>query len=85
MRAIGTVNDHLEGKTYLVGDSITLADLTLASAMALALAYTLDEEQRAKYSGVVKHFELIVEKPSLKDVFGEIKYTEKAIQHESSK
>jgi glutathione S-transferase len=85
MRGIGTLNKHLEDRTYLVGDRITLADLALASAMAFALTHTLDPEQRAKYPNIMKHFERIAAEPSLKELFGAIKYTEKAIQCESPK
>jgi len=84
-RAIGTVNQHLEDKTYLVGNRITLADLTLASAMNFALTKTLDTEGRAKYPNVVKHFEMISIEPSLKELFGKIEYAEKAIEYQPPK
>ena len=82
---LATVNKHLEDRTYIVGDRITLADITLANALALALPHTLDKEQRSNFSNVVKHFELIAAEPSLKELFGGIKYTEKLIQNESPK
>lgn len=75
-----TVNKHLKDRTYVVGDRITLADLALANAMAFALTHTLDKEQRSNFSNVVKHFELIAAEPSLKELFGGIKYAEKLIQ-----
>jgi glutathione S-transferase len=86
MRAIATVDKHLEGtKMYLVGDRITLADLTLASAIKWALSNTLDTDQRAKYPNVLKHFELVSGESSLKELFGETEYIEKAIQFEPTK
>ena len=84
-RVLSTINKHLEDRTYVVGDRITLADLTLASALAIALPHTLDKEQRTNFSNVIKHFELIAAEPSLKELFGGIKYTEKLIQNESPK
>lgn len=84
-RALGTINKHLEDRTYIIGDKITLADITLASTVAFALPHTLDKEQRSKFSNVIKHFELIAAEPSLKDLFGGIKYAEKLIQNESPK
>jgi elongation factor 1-gamma len=82
---LATVNKHLEDRTYIVGDRITLADITLANALALALPHTLDKEQRSNFSNVVKHFELISAEPSLKELFGGIKYAEKLIQYEPPK
>jgi glutathione S-transferase len=86
-RVLSTINKHLEDRTYVVGDRITLADLTLASALAIALPHTLDKEQRTNFSNrdVIKHFELIAAEPSLKELFGGIKYAEKLIQNESPK
>ena len=84
-RALSTINKHLEDRTYVVGDRITLADLTLANALAFALPHTLDKEQRSNFSNIVKHFELIATEPSLKELFGGIKYAEKLIQNESPK
>ncbi|KIM73376.1 hypothetical protein PILCRDRAFT_81186, partial [Piloderma croceum F 1598] len=84
-RALSTINKHLEDRTYVVGDRITLADLTLANALAFALPHTLDKEQRTNFSNVIKHFELIAAEPSLKELFGGIKYAEKLIQNESPK
>ena len=84
-RGLSTVNKHLEDRTYLVGDRITLADLTLASALAIALPHTLDKEQRTNFSNVIKHFELIAAEPSLKELYGGIIYAEKLIQNESPK
>jgi glutathione S-transferase len=69
----------------MVGDRITLADLTLATAMSFALSQTLDKDRRAKYPNVVKHFELISAEPSLKELFGKVEYAEKAIEYEPLK
>jgi glutathione S-transferase len=84
-RALGTINKHLEGRTYIIGDKITLADLTFASAVTFALLHTLDKEQRSNFSNLIKHFELIAAEPSLKELLGGIKYAEKLIQNEPPK
>jgi elongation factor 1-gamma len=68
-----------------VGDKITLADLTLASAIRWALSLTLDKKQSSKYPNVVKHLELISKEPSVKELFGETEYIEKAIKYEPKK
>ncbi|KIM73365.1 hypothetical protein PILCRDRAFT_15272 [Piloderma croceum F 1598] len=82
---LGTINKHLEGRTYIIGDKITLADLTLASAVAFALPHTLDKEQRSNFSNVIKHFELIAVEPSLEELLGGIKCAEKLTQNEPLK
>jgi glutathione S-transferase len=80
--ALSTINKHLEDMTYIVGDRIALADLTLTNALVIALPHTLNKEQCTNFSNVIKHFELITAEPLLKELFGGINYAKKLIQNE---
>ena len=75
-----TVENHLATRTYLVGERITLADITLASVIQRASTVVLDAESRKKFPNVFRHAETIVNQPALKEIFGPIEYPEKALQ-----
>lgn len=77
---MNTVNKHLEGRTYLVGDKITLADIELASTIRFTLAHTFARAEREKYTNVLSHFELLAKLPALKEVLGGAIYAEESIK-----
>ncbi|KAF5349065.1 hypothetical protein D9757_012202 [Collybiopsis confluens] len=79
-RTLTTLNTHLTKNTYLVGERITFADLALASYVHRAVNLSIDAPLRAQFPAVVRHLETIVNQPKIKEVFGEIKYIEKAVQ-----
>ncbi|KAH0834077.1 hypothetical protein J3R83DRAFT_11361 [Lanmaoa asiatica] len=81
MRALNTLEAHLSTRTFAVGERITLADITIASAVFRAVSLTVDAEARLKFVNTIRHFETIVNQPKLKDIFGEIVYVEKAVQY----
>lgn len=81
MRAIGTINDHLASRKFLVHEGITIADLTVAAATQVIVSWALDAELRKKYGNIVRHMETVVNNPKLKEVFGETTYTEKVKQY----
>ncbi|KAI0686926.1 elongation factor 1-gamma [Cytidiella melzeri] len=80
LRGLTTVESHLSTRTFLVGERISLADITLASVFINANRVVLDAELRKKFPNVIRHAETIVNQPSLKDIFGPIEYPEKALQ-----
>ncbi|KAH9834491.1 elongation factor 1-gamma [Rhodofomes roseus] len=79
-RSLGTLEKHLTSNTFLVTERITLADITLASVVQRQLTYLIDAPLRAKYPNVIRHFETVVNQPSLIAVFGPTEYVEKAKQ-----
>ncbi|KAI0073217.1 elongation factor 1-gamma [Panus rudis PR-1116 ss-1] len=80
-RGLQTVEKHLATRTFLVTERITLADITLASAVQWLVGLTLDAATRPQYPNIIRHFETVVNQPSLKDVFGPTEYAEKAVQY----
>ncbi|KAI0702824.1 elongation factor 1-gamma [Cerioporus squamosus] len=79
IRSFKTLESYLSTRTFLVGERITLADITIASVIQRALTTTLDAPLRAELPNVIRHFETIVNQPSLKPIFGETQYIEKAL------
>lgn len=57
---LGFVEKHLTGRKFLVGDSITIADYSLATGIAVVLA-ALGEEERKVYGNVTAWYLSIVE------------------------
>ncbi|KAI6161526.1 glutathione S-transferase C-terminal-like protein, partial [Pisolithus thermaeus] len=81
LRGFSTLETILLTRTYLVGERLTLADITVASVTFLSVSYTLDAPLRARYPNVLRHFDLIINQPKLKDVFGQPTFVEKAVQY----
>jgi elongation factor 1-gamma len=67
--------------TFLVGERITLADLTLAATLSAGLGYLLDAEWRKAHPAVLRLYETVVNQPSLKSAYGETQYIDKAVQY----
>ncbi|THH12428.1 hypothetical protein EW146_g7709 [Bondarzewia mesenterica] len=57
--SLTTLEKHLATRTYLATERITLADITLASAIQSAVATTVDASLRTKLPNVLRHFETI--------------------------
>lgn len=76
-----TLDAHLLHHTFFVGERITLADLTVAIAVQRAVTINVDAEVRAQLPNLIRHLETIANQPKLKDIFGPLEYTEKALQY----
>ncbi|OBZ74601.1 Elongation factor 1-gamma [Grifola frondosa] len=80
LRSLKTVEQHLSTRTFLVTERITLADITLASVLQRSFSVTIDAALRAQLPNLVRHYETIVNQPSIKAVFGETEFCEKPLQ-----
>jgi len=76
---VEVLEKHLSTRTYLVGERITLADITLAAFVQSGFSTLLDAEWRKEHPNVVRHAETILNHPSMKGVFGATEYVEKAM------
>ncbi|KAL5359959.1 glutathione S-transferase [Aspergillus floccosus] len=77
-RSLGYMEKHLAGRTWLVtADKISLADITLASALQWGFVFAIDAEMRAKYPNVMAWYKRTIETEGVKQAFGEQKYVEK--------
>jgi elongation factor 1-gamma len=70
--ALGVLNTHLLTRTYLVGDKISLADITVASALVYPMKMLLDEAWREEFVNVTRWFITCIEQPEFKAVIGTV-------------
>lgn len=75
-----TLQAYLKDNTYLVGDSITLADIVMASALLYPMKFVLDGNCRKRFSAVVRWFTTCVNQAQFKSAMGEVVLCIKALQ-----
>ena len=56
---LGFVESHLSGKKFLVGDSVTLADISLATGLSVILG-VFGEEERTHYTSLTAWYLSVV-------------------------
>mmetsp|Transcript_16955 Transcript_16955/g.25503 ORF Transcript_16955/g.25503 Transcript_16955/m.25503 type:complete len:438 (-) Transcript_16955:259-1572(-) len=76
-KALSTLDAHLLDKTYIVGDSLTLADITIASALVYPAKLAMDPSFRAQFPNVMRWFDLCVHQSQFIAVIGEVNLAEK--------
>lgn len=77
-RFMGALNEHLLRKTFLVGESITLADITLVCHLLNLYTMVFDASFRGEFVNVNRWFVTCVNQPNFKSVLGEVRLCEKA-------
>jgi len=84
-KAMEVLNKHLLTKTYLVGERITLADISVAYAMKMLFENVLDAGFRKPYGNVVRWYTTIMNQPQVIAVSGQPKLAEKMAQFDAKK
>jgi len=84
-KVLKVLNTVLEPRTYLVGESITLADICLASALMLVYTTVLDKNACRDYVNLNRWFLTVVNHPNFKAVVGETLLLEKAMKYAPTK
>ena len=59
------VDKHLAGKSYLVGNQITIADVALLADISLAYKFVLDKAQTDSLPNLTKYFNELINKPEI--------------------
>ena len=75
-----TLNKYLDGKYYLVGDSVTIADVMVASYLIIPFQTIFDGGYRKAIPHVTEWFERMVSLPSFVKSVGYVKLSEKAFK-----
>jgi len=75
-----TLNNYLNGKYYLVGENVTIADIMVASYCVIPMQTIFDGGYRKAIPHVAEWFERIVGLPSFVRTCGYIKMSEKAFK-----
>ncbi|KAL4817021.1 glutathione S-transferase [Aspergillus spinulosporus] len=64
------LDDHLRGRTYLVGETLSLADLFMLGIVQGAFRFFLDKSWRSQHRGISTWFEYVHALPIVLDVAG---------------
>ncbi|KAF7729667.1 Elongation factor 1-gamma [Apophysomyces ossiformis] len=80
-RAMDALNKILLTKTYLVGESITFADIAVVCALVLPYKTVFDKEFRSQYKNVSRYFTTVVGKEHFKAALGEIALCETPLKY----
>ncbi|XP_017767879.1 PREDICTED: elongation factor 1-gamma [Nicrophorus vespilloides] len=83
--ALNVLNTHLRTKTFLVGERITLADISMACTMLYVYTKVLDPEFRKPFIHVTRWFTTVVNQPQFKAVAGETKLCDKVAEVDPKK
>ncbi|XP_061690285.1 elongation factor 1-gamma isoform X1 [Syngnathoides biaculeatus] len=84
-KLLAVLNQHLNTRTFLVGERITLADITVACSMLWLYKQVLEPSFRQPYPNVTRWFVTCVNQPQFKTVLGEVKLCEKMAQFDAKK
>ena len=79
------LNEYLKTKTFLVGERLTLADVSLAADLLLAYQHVADQAFRQPFTNLNRWFNTVVNQTHVKSVVGEVKFCEKAAEFCSKK
>merc|ERR1711963_1196238 len=84
-KAMKVLDGYLLAKTYLVGEKVTQADISLACNMLMLYQQVMDGEFRKPYQNVNRWFTTVVNQPQFKKVVGEVELATKMAQFDAKK
>jgi len=70
--ALKVLDDYLADKTYLVGEKITLADITIVSALIYPFKFVCDPAFRKPFGNVIRWFTTCVNQPAFQNIIGTV-------------
>eukprot|EP00794_Sanderia_malayensis_P020011 gene20011-21972_t len=82
-KCLELLNNALLTKTFLVGERVTLADISVCCNLVLLYKQVLDPQTRSAYGNVNRWFMTCINQPQFKKVLGEVKLCEKAAQFDA--
>jgi len=83
--ALSVLNDHLNTRTYLVGERITLADICVACNLFLLYQHVLEPAFIEPYVNANRWFTTLVNQPQFKAVIGDFEFCKKMAQFDAKK
>ncbi|XP_058188576.1 elongation factor 1-gamma [Rhododendron vialii] len=75
-RALGALSTHLVSNTYLVGHSVTLADIIMTVNLYLGFTRLMTKSFTSEFPHVERYFWTMVNQPNFSKILGEVKQTE---------
>jgi elongation factor 1-gamma len=84
-KALSILNTHLATRTFLVGERISLADISVACNLLSLYQQVLEPAFRGSYVNTNRWFTTIINQPNVKAVIGDVKLCEKMAQPDLAK
>ncbi|PRQ20566.1 putative glutathione S-transferase [Rosa chinensis] len=84
-RALTALNTHLASNTYLVGHSVTLADIIMICNLTLGFKRLLTKNFTSEFPHVERYFWKLVNQPNFRKILGEVKQAESVPAVQSAK
>jgi elongation factor 1-gamma len=81
IRPLETVENYLAKHTFLVGERLSLADITAVTVLRGPYSSILGKAERAKYPHTVRFYETVVNQPQVKDILAGAEFAETAQQY----
>ncbi|XP_027357780.1 elongation factor 1-gamma-like isoform X1 [Abrus precatorius] len=75
-RSFGALNTHLASNTYLVGHSVTLADIIMTCNLHLGFTKLLVKSFTSEFPHVERYFWTLVNQPNFRKILGQVKQTD---------
>ncbi|XP_027357789.1 elongation factor 1-gamma-like isoform X2 [Abrus precatorius] len=72
-RSFGALNTHLASNTYLVGHSVTLADIIMTCNLHLGFTKLLVKSFTSEFPHVERYFWTLVNQPNFRKILGQVK------------
>ncbi|KAI5620474.1 valine--tRNA ligase [Silurus asotus] len=79
LRVLKILDQSLEPRTFLVGESLSLADMAVATAVLLPFKYVLDSSNRKSLVNLSRWFDTCVNQPEFLKVLGKVSPCEKMV------
>merc|ERR1711962_848635 len=83
--AMKTLNDHLLTRTYLVGESVALADIAVACTLLNLYKQVMDPNFRKPFMNVTRWFTTVINQPNAKGVLGAVALCSKMAKFDAKK
>ncbi|KAA8538752.1 hypothetical protein F0562_028353 [Nyssa sinensis] len=84
-RALSALNTHLASNTYLVGHSVTLADIIMTCNLGMGFSKILTKSFTSEFPHVERYFWTMVNQPNIHKILGEVKQAESVPPVQSAK
>ncbi|XP_062469364.1 elongation factor 1-gamma [Pezoporus occidentalis] len=84
-RVLGVLDSHLRTQTFLVGERVSLADITVVCALLWLYKQVLEPAFRQPFGNVNRWFVTCLNQPQFKAVLGEVQLCEKMAQFDAKK
>ncbi|XP_054716075.1 elongation factor 1-gamma-like [Uloborus diversus] len=84
-RVLKVLNDHLLTRTFLVGERITQADISVCCNLLSLFQLVLEPSFRAPYQNVNRWFKTLINQLQFKAILGDVKLCDKMAQFDAKK